>query len=144
MKKTILTTGFMILLSLACFAQDWTYNIDEAKQKASSDNKTIVLVFAGSDWCGPCMKLEKKVWESSQFQRLAKDSFVMLKADFPRRKKNRLSKEQQKHNDQLAEKYNENGNFPLVVVLDAKGVVKGKVGYENIPPTKYYQKLKSF
>lgn len=131
------------MTSLSSFSQEWTYDIDEAKQKASSENKSIVLVFAGSDWCAPCIKLEKKIWENAQFQRLAKDSFIMLKADFPRRKKNRLSKEQQKHNDQLAEKYNQSGNFPLVVVLDANGQTKGKVGYENISPTDYYKKLKS-
>jgi len=136
-------TLIILLISLSGFAQEWTYNIEEAKQKASIEKKSIVLVFAGSDWCAPCIKLEKKIWESSQFQRLAKDSFVMLKADFPRRKKNQLPKDQQKHNDQLAEKYNQSGNFPLVVVLDANGRLKGKAGYENISPIEYYKKLKS-
>lgn len=131
------------MISCTLFAQEWVYDIQQAKQMASSENKSIVLVFAGSDWCAPCIKLEKKIWEDTQFQQLSKNTFVMLKADFPRRKKNRLSKDQQKHNDQLAAQYNQHGNFPLVVVLDAKGHVKGKVGYENISPVEYYQKLTS-
>lgn len=143
MKKQFLFTFLFISISFSGAAQEWVYDFEQAKQKATKETKTIVLVFAGSDWCAPCIKLEKKVWESPKFQRLAKNSFVMLKADFPRRKKNKLSKEQQKHNDALAEKYNQNGNFPLVVVLDANGHVKGKVGYENISPIEYYKKLKS-
>ncbi len=78
-------TAILLIMSLSSFAQDWSYDIHKAKQQAASEEKEIVLVFAGSDWCAPCIKLEKKVWESSQFQRLAKGSFVMLKADFPRR-----------------------------------------------------------
>jgi thioredoxin-related protein len=143
MKIKNFCTAILLVISISSFAQDWTYDINKAKQQATSEEKEIVLVFAGSDWCAPCIKLEKKIWESEQFQRLAKDTFVMLKADFPRRKKNRLPKQQQKHNDALAEKYNRKGNFPLVVVLDKNGNVKGKVGYENISPIDYYKKLKA-
>lgn len=143
MKIRNFCTAILLIVSMSSFAQDWTYDINKAKQQASTEEKAIVLVFAGSDWCAPCIKLEKKIWESEQFQRLAKDTFVMLKADFPRRKKNKLSKQQQKHNDALAEKYNRNGNFPLVVVLDENGNIKGKAGYENISPIDYYKKLKS-
>lgn len=143
MKKSKLLIIVAILVTYSVGAQEWVYNIDEAKKQASLEEKSIVLVFAGSDWCAPCIKLERKIWESEEFQKLSRNSFVMLKADFPRKKKNKLTKEQQKHNDKLAEKYNKYGNFPLVVVLDAQGNVKGKVGYENISPKEYYQKLKS-
>ena len=47
----------------------------------------------------------------------------MLKADFPRKKKNLLPKPQQKNNNKLAEKYNSNGHFPFVVVLDKTIVI---------------------
>ena len=68
----------------------------------------------------------------------------MLKADFPKKKANKLSKEQQDKNDLLAEKYNQNGYFPLVVVLDKTGKVLGTTGYKNITPAEYIKLLSSF
>lgn len=143
MRNVIFLTLFICTIT-KINAQEWTYDIDKAQEIATNENKLIVLVFSGSDWCAPCIKLERKIWESTEFQKLAKDSFILLKADFPRRKKNQLSEEQQKQNNLLAEKYNVEGNFPLVVVLDSAGKVKGKMGYKNLSPTQYYEQLKSF
>lgn len=125
-------------------AQEWQMNLETARTIAKDEEKKIVLVFQGSDWCAPCIKLEKEVWSTIDFKDLAKDDFVMLQADFPRRKKNKLSTEQELHNRRLAEKYNPNGHFPLVLVLDKNGVVLGTTGYEKIGPKAYFEKLMSF
>ena len=68
----------------------------------------------------------------------------MLKADFPRKKKNQLPPEQAKANAQLAETYNTEGVFPLVVILDASGKVLGKTSYKKMEPAAYIQHLESF
>jgi hypothetical protein len=68
----------------------------------------------------------------------------MLLADFPKKKENQLSEEIQKHNHMLAEKNNQEGYFPLVVVLDIHGKVLGKTGYQNISVEKYIEILESF
>jgi hypothetical protein len=68
----------------------------------------------------------------------------MLQADFPRKKKNALPDEQQLKNNQLAEKYNKQGYFPFVVVLDKDGAILGEAGYEKTSPTAYIEKLESF
>ena len=62
------------------------------------------------------MKLEKNIWESKDFIEDSNQHFVLLRADFPKRKSNALSKEQQEKNDRLAENYNKQGLFPLVEV----------------------------
>jgi thioredoxin-related protein len=124
-------------------SQNWYTNFQEAKSKASSTNQDIVLVFQGSDWCAPCIKLDKEIWSTTEFQKLANDHFVMVKADFPRKKSNKLSEELQTQNAALAEKYNREGFFPLVVVLDKNGNVLGKMGYEKLTPTNYFNKLKA-
>jgi thioredoxin-related protein len=134
----------IITFSLNSFAQDWQTNFNEAKKQASKSNHSIVLVFQGSDWCGPCMKLDKEVWSTPEFKKLSKDHFVMLKADFPRRKANKLSDEQTAQNAKLAELYNNQGFFPLVVVLDSNGKVLGKMGYEKSSPKAYFDKLSTF
>lgn len=135
---------FPLIFSVHSFAQGWFTDFEHAKEKALKNNHNIVLVFQGSDWCGPCMKLDKEIWSSPEFKKLSKDHFVMLKADFPRRKANKLSEEQTAQNEKLAETYDQEGFFPLVVVLDPKGKVLGKMGYEKISPTDYFDKLMSF
>ena len=134
---------FFILVSVGS-AQDWQTDFEQAKALAAKNNLSIILVFQGSDWCAPCMKLEKEIWSSDEFIALAKDRFVMLKADFPRRKKNALSAEQQEHNNKLAEKYNTGGYFPFVVVLNSDGKVLGETGYQKMSPKEYFDHLMSF
>lgn len=133
-----------LLFSFQSFAQEWTTDLEEAKKTASKNNQNIVLVFQGSDWCAPCIKLEKEVWSTSEFQKLNENHFVMLKADFPRRKQNKLSEAQENKNKKLAELYNPNGYFPLVVVLDKNGKALGKLGYEKTTPSQYFKKLSTF
>ena len=138
--KIIINIIFMLVTSFG-FAQDWVKNIDEAKELALKNDKPIVLVFSGSDWCAPCMKLDKQVFSTGEFKQYASENYVLLKADFPQRKKNKLSKEQQVHNNQLAEKYNKNGFFPLVVVLNSNGKSLGNLGYKNIAAKAYIESI---
>ncbi len=143
--KNILLFVLFALCSSTVFAQDWNTNFQEAKKMAKQDNKKIVLVFSGSDWCGPCMKLDKEIWSTKEFQNYAESNFILVRADFPRRKKNRLSEELQKQNEQLAEQYNKAGYFPYVVVINPKGKMLGAMGYkEGISPNAYAKKLNSF
>ncbi len=142
MKKLVLILAtFALTLSLQ--AQNWENDLNTAKTKAASENRNILLVFSGSDWCIPCMKLEKEIWQSNEFKEDAARHFILLRADFPKRKANRLSEEQQKKNDLLAETYNKQGLFPLVAVLDKEGKVLGTTGYKNMPPNEYIGLLHS-
>lgn len=125
-------------------AQEWQTDFEGAKAMAGKENRNIILVFQGSDWCAPCIKLDKDVWSTEEFQAYAKDHYVMLQADFPRKKQNALPQEQQEHNRKLAEKYNKNGYFPFVVVLDENGAVLGETGYKKMTPKEYIDLLDSF
>lgn len=111
----------------------WENDFEVAKQKAQDQHKQILLVFSGSDWCGPCILFKKQVLESPEFVSYADTSLVLLSADFPRLKKNQLSKEQQQKNDRLAGMYNNKGFFPMVVLMDAEG--KTLKAWEGSPGT---------
>ncbi len=67
--------------------------------------------------------MKKEIFESSEFENFAPDNLVLVKADFPRLKKNQLDKQQTKQNEDLAARYNPQGAFPFTVLLDAKGHV---------------------
>lgn len=142
MKNIILILGFVF--TTIVHAQKWETNYEEARSLASEANRNILLVFSGSDWCAPCIKLDRKVWQSQEFKSSVKQNWVLLKADFPRKKSNKLSKEQTALNAELAEKYNKNGIFPLVVVLDSDGNILGQTSYKNITTSEYVALLKEF
>ena len=144
MFKGIVTT--IILLAALCSgaSQEWLTDYPSAQRQASEEQKPIVLVFQGSDWCAPCIKLERNIWSSSDFKDYAKDNLVLVKADFPRKKRNAISTKQEKANKVLADKYNKNGIFPLVIMLDADGNVLGKTGYKKLKPAEYIDLLESF
>ena len=139
MKKIALL--FMLSLTSLGFSQEWKTSLEEAKAEANKENKKILLVFSGSDWCAPCMKLEKNVWKSEVFKKEASEKYVLIKADFPKKKANQLSSELTENNNKLAEKYNKDGNFPLVVMLDKNGKVQGMTGFKNISAENYVKLL---
>lgn len=141
MKKIALF--IIILISSVSFSQEWKTSLEEAKQVAIKENKKILLVFSGSDWCAPCMKLEKNVWQSEVFKKEATEKYVLLKADFPKKKGNQLSNELTENNNKLAERYNKDGNFPLVVMLDKNGKVQGMTGFKNVSADNYIKLLNS-
>ena len=137
MKYFLLIVFILSLNTARLSAQDWRTDWDITKVEAEQANKKLILVFSGSDWCIPCIKLEKEIWESPSFTQYAEQYYVLFRADFPKRKKNKLPETIQKLNDRLASEYNSKGYFPLVVVLDAKGKVKGQLGYEKLTPEAY-------
>ncbi len=139
MKNLVL--GLLLFVGCQGFSQTWGTNIDEAKKQAAEQNKHILLVFSGSDWCGPCIKLDKNIWQSEEFKKDAKKNWILVKADFPKKKANQLSPELTESNNQLAEKYNKDGNFPFVVVIDKTGKVMGMTAYKNIDAQQYIEEL---
>ncbi len=143
MKKTILGTFLFFALTIS-YSQEWQTNFDKAKEIALNENKKIILVFQGSDWCAPCIKLDKEIRSTKEFTTYAKKHFVMLKADFPRKKKNKLSETVNNNNKKLMELYNKKGFFPFVVVLDKNGNSLGETGYKKISPSEYIKTLSSF
>ncbi|WP_261387738.1 thioredoxin family protein [Chitinophaga pinensis] len=82
-----------------------------------------MLNFSGSDWCGPCIRLRKEIFDSEQFIKMADTTLVMVNADFPRNKKNQPERQVQRQNEALADEYNPTGKFPYTVLLNADGKV---------------------
>ena len=122
----------MNLLSAIIFSVlTWMGDFPQAQKEASTQKKLILLNFSGSDWCGPCIKLKHDVFESEAFGQYAQNKLVLVRADFPRLKKNQLPADQQARNDQMAERYNPNGKFPLTVLINSQGkVLKEWEGYQ--------------
>ena len=112
----VLSVGLLLCVSLSSWAQE-LHDPQKAFQVSADTGRPVLLIFSGSDWCAPCIRFEKSILSGETFQAYAKEHLVILKADFPQRKK--LPREQVKQNQALAEKYNPQGLFPHVVLLSS-------------------------
>ena len=134
----------VLLLISQATAPVWLLDFSAAQQQAKQEHKQLLLNFSGSDWCGPCIRLTKDVFQSPEFEELAAKELVLVRADFPRSKKNQLSAEQQHRNDALAERYNSKGSFPLTLLLDENGVViKSWEGYPENKASGFLNELRT-
>ncbi|AEH02042.1 thioredoxin family protein [Lacinutrix sp. 5H-3-7-4] len=113
---------------------NWLLDLEEAKQESLSSNKPILIYFTGSDWCGPCKLLKKDFFNTDAFEEKAKH-FVLLKVDMPRRI-DIITPEQKVKNKLLVKKYNKNGGYPNLVVLNKNLNVIGELsGYTFLRET---------
>lgn len=124
--KKILVCLFLATLTLNA-SELWSTDYAASLAQAASSKKPVLLEFTGSDWCPPCMKQNKDVFEQPAFEDFAKDKLVLVKLDFPRSKPQ--SPEIRQRNQELAAKYEVEG-FPTIILLDSEGKeLARQVGY---------------
>ena len=154
MKKLWLITVIFAFSITACVAEDvevktesveevstelvWLENFEEAQKVAKLENKTVLVDFTGSDWCGWCIKLDNEVFSKSAFIDYANENLVLVKLDFPRTIEQ--TEEKKNYNKALAQKYGVRG-FPTILLFNAKGEEIAKTGYQPGGPEKYVSYL---
>lgn len=116
-KKTFLSAIVtFVVTATSLFAGDgWMTNIDDAKKLSKKENKPLFIEFTGSDWCPPCMMMEKNVFSKDAFKSGAEKDFILVKIDIPNSDKKLKEK-----NQKVLEEYKVSG-VPTVVLLDSKG-----------------------
>lgn len=133
--KTILTI-LLILTSNLYFSQTisnpdrayWHTNYDSASRVAISEDKPLMVLFTGSDWCGWCIRLQREVFSDTTFVNWSKN-VVLVEIDFPRDKFQ--SNELKTQNQNLQNLWNIQG-YPTVLfikVTDGEYQLFGKSGY---------------
>lgn len=134
---------FSMFIVSALLVSGWGNDLEDAKKTAEKDHKLILVSFSGSDWCIPCIRMHKEIFESNTFKDYAETDLVLVNADFPRLSKNSLSKDEQKKNEKLADKYNPEGIFPLTLLLNADGkVLKTWAGFQRLSPEEFTAQVK--
>ncbi len=155
MRKIFLIMVVFTFSVTACVAEDvkieetekieerllWLENFEEAQEIAKIEDKTILVDFTGSDWCGWCIKLDNEVFSQTAFIDYANANLVLVKLDFPR--KVSQTEEKKKYNRALAQKYGIKG-FPTILLFDASGEVIAKTGYQQGGPESYVLHLEEF
>lgn len=132
-KMRYITIVLLTIIIVSSFVDNensvWLTDYKQAVAKAKAENKLILMDFSGSDWCSNCIRLEKSVFQTEAFKNYAKEKFILLNVDFPMKAKNKLSKELTAQNTELAKKYNNEGQFPTVIILTSDEKVIAKTGY---------------
>ncbi len=148
----ILTILFLMVSTLSCAQEkaevteattdnhiNWLEDYDMALEKASQENKVVLINFTGSDWCKWCIRLVDEVFSHQEFADYADKHLVMLKIDFPTTFQ-QLPQEEQLKRQELQQKYGVRG-YPTILLTDAEGKVIGQTGYQSGGPQKYIDHL---
>jgi len=141
--------GVLLLAQTNVFLQPktlkWFTNYNEVNQQAVKANKPVLLFFHGSDWCPPCIKMQKEVFDDNVFIEFASSKILFLNVDFPYKPK--LSDLLLAHNNELKKKFGLPDEFsqgyPQVVIIDPKGkVLYQEKGYNGEGPEKIKKVIK--
>lgn len=112
--KLLLTAAVasFAIAATATAGAGWMTDIDAALAKAKTEKKDVLVEFTGSDWCPPCIMMDKKVFSKKKFTDAASKKFILVKIDIPNK-----DKELKKRNAKVMRKYNVNG-VPTVLLFD--------------------------
>ncbi len=113
-------------LPLAQTPAGWTNSLKEAITRARSENKYIMALFTGSDWCEYCKLLDQEVFSTQAFSNWAEKNVIKLYLDFP--KFHRLPDNISAQNIAIIQKLGIQG-FPTVVFFTPRGEPLTSLGY---------------
>jgi thioredoxin-related protein len=132
--------AFVLMSGSLAGAQEWRKDLDAAIAEAGKNEKLVFLLFSLPDACDICDEFEKNVIASETFKNFAKETYVLARPDFSET----ASIEAKTDNLLIVEKYNKDGFFPWVVILDGNAKVLGKMGlYNDETPQAYINKLQT-
>lgn len=101
----------------------------EALQQATAQQKGVMMVFTGSDWCGACKMLETQALSRPDVQEAITAAFIPTELDFPRQK------QQDAQTKATLARYKQSygiTGFPTLVFADKQGrPVHIVVGYSE-------------
>ena len=135
MKKIILIAFFFIGISVSQ-AQElkWYTDVKEAIKVSNKEKKPLLLFFTGSDWCGWCIRLQKEVLKTPEFNKWASEKVILVELDFPRRTAQPEAIKTQ--NNELQQVFGIQG-FPTIYFANAKVNKEGKINFEGLGSTGY-------
>jgi rhodanese-related sulfurtransferase/thioredoxin-related protein len=112
----------------------WLTDLSTAQAQAKAEHKSVLLFFHGSDWCPPCIEMQRQVINSPAFAQYALRALVLVDVDFP--EKSKQSDELRRANLALKAKFNlsmeSSEGFPTIVLLNQTGeTVFQETGYDG-------------
>jgi len=116
----------------------WQPSMEQAIVAARRDNKDMLLLFTGSDWCPPCKKLEEEILGTGDFVAGTRGEWILVKFDFLRNQPMLPALEAQ--NEEWSEKLGVTA-FPTLVLVDDEQRPFGFLGYQAGGPALFLESL---
>lgn len=107
----------------------WLTNLGAAQAAAKEENKLILALFTGSDWCPPCRAFEAEVAHDEQFAGIFAGSFVFFKSDWLRNTPQPPAVAAEVR--RLKQKYRIS-RYPTLRILNAEGEVLDTVDWTGV------------
>ena len=135
--STPFSTPRLVLLTLmllicfgttSTFSAEWTEDINAAIEQAAGDDKDLMILYTGSDWCPPCKLLENEVLSQKEFHFEIDPHYVLVKLDFPK-----LVEQDPKiaeRNTEWLKRFGIEG-YPTIVLTDVSLKPYAFLGYEE-------------
>jgi protein disulfide-isomerase len=115
--------GWLAFQAGAAGEAGWLTVLDQPLAKAQSENKSILLFFTGSDWCGWCKKFDQEALSTSEFHEYAGKNLVLVEIDFP--KQTPQNDAVKKANAAWQERFKVQ-SFPTLILMDNHCKVLGR------------------
>ena len=110
----------------------WLSELPTAQSRAKQEKKSVLVFFHGSDWCPPCVEMQRELFASPEFANFARTNLVLVDVDFPAKRKQEEAV--RRSNLALKAKFNlspdPSEGFPTIALLDDAGhTVFQETGY---------------
>jgi thioredoxin-related protein len=113
----------------------WHEEFADAKAESEEFGLPILLLYTAPSWCGYCVKLEDRVFDTSEFKKFANGNLVLLMADFSN---SGSDKKWKKKNTAVSSKFKA-GGFPCMFFITKDTEKIGRLGgYEEAWSTSDY------
>jgi thioredoxin-related protein len=130
----------MVFTGMVSWGQQWHGDLDAALKLAAAQGKAVLLYFSVPEACTTCEALEENIWKTPEFAAFAQHRLILAKPQF----EGEIPFEEKAENLLIVEKYNKDGFFPHVILLDQNARVIGKVPqYENQDVGAYIRTLEA-
>ncbi|MEX0321216.1 MAG: thioredoxin family protein [Puniceicoccaceae bacterium] len=131
------------LLSLAITSwgavpDGWTSDYEEATATAETEDRLVLLMFTGSDWCVWCKRVHQEILDTPVFMEWAKENLVLVYVDFPR--KDYRTAKVKEQNDSLDKQYDVSG-YPTMVLTDPAGEELKRLSYMQGGPKTFIRAI---
>lgn len=119
----------------------WMTDHGGATLRRAAENKPILMLFTGSDWCPACQNLQSNVFLKAEFSTYADANLILLEIDFP--KKQPLTVKQRQARESLAKSYGVT-SFPTMILLDTKGQEAIRIRYSGATAKEFVTVLDNY
>ena len=99
--------------------EGWFNKLETALVQARKENKKVLVLATGSDWCPPCKKFGSLCLPSEEFKSFARENLVLVCLDLPRGKN--MPADQRAYNRKTISQIGMGGGVPSFAILNAQG-----------------------